>query len=54
MNLVTPDSGKGFTQVVKSSGWTDAITQDFRSWLRAKMNELPLEQQEMIKGEDWY
>lgn len=36
------------------SGWTDAISQDFHSWLRAKLNDLPIEQQEMIKGEDWY
>jgi regulator of RNase E activity RraA len=36
------------------SSWTDAITQDFHSWLRDKLNDLPIEQQEMIKGEDWY
>jgi hypothetical protein len=36
------------------SSWTDAITQDFRSWLRIKINDLPVEQQEMIKREDWY
>ena len=36
------------------SSWTDAITQDFRSWLRIKINDLPVEQQEMIKRKDWY
>lgn len=36
------------------SSWTDAIIQDFRSWLRIKINDLPVEQQEMIKREDWY
>ncbi len=34
--------------------WTDAITQDFRSWVRARMKDLPKEQQEMIRRQDWF
>ncbi|MDA0194017.1 MAG: hypothetical protein O2887_05160 [Bacteroidetes bacterium] len=36
------------------SQWNDAITQDFRKWLRTKMKDLPEAQQEMIRREDWF
>ncbi len=34
--------------------WTSEITEDFRSWLRTRISDLPEEQQEMIKKMDWY
>ncbi len=34
--------------------WTKPITEDFRKWVRTKLKDLPVEQQEMIKREDWF
>jgi len=34
--------------------WTNEITEDFRSWIRTRISELPKEQQEMIKKMDWF
>ncbi|NND30975.1 MAG: RraA family protein [Saprospiraceae bacterium] len=34
--------------------WTQEITDDFRGWVRSKINALPTEQQEMIKSQDWW
>ncbi len=36
------------------AAWTDEITQDFRSWIRTKVDHLPDVQQEMIKKMDWW
>lgn len=34
--------------------WTDDITQDFRTWVRTKVDSLPAEQQKMIRSKDWF
>lgn len=34
--------------------WTKPITEDFRKWVRTKLKDLPVEQQEMIKREAWF
>ncbi len=36
------------------AAWTDAISADFYSWVRARIDTLPLEQQEMLRSQDWY
>jgi regulator of RNase E activity RraA len=36
------------------AAWTDNITEDFHNWVRDKMKDLPEEQQEVIRKQDWY
>ncbi len=36
------------------SEWTAEITTDFQQWVRERVNDLPVEQQRMIKKKDWW
>ena len=34
--------------------WEDPITEDFQGWVREIIDELPDEQQEFLRGQDWF
>ncbi|MBK33907.1 MAG: dimethylmenaquinone methyltransferase [Gemmatimonadetes bacterium] len=36
------------------AAWTDEISEDFYEWVRPKVDSLPPEQQEMLRGQDWW
>jgi regulator of RNase E activity RraA len=36
------------------AAWTDEITNDFQAWVRPRVDTLPLEQQEMLRSQDWW
>ena len=36
------------------AAWTDEITDDFHEWVRPRVDSLPVEQQEMLRGQDWW
>ena len=36
------------------AAWADEVTDDFHNWVREKVQDLPPEQQEMIRSQSWY
>ena len=36
------------------AAWTEPILADFHAWVRARIEALPAEQQEMLRGQSWY
>jgi len=36
------------------AAWTQEISNDFYGWVRARIDALPPEQQQMIRSQDWY
>ncbi|MFT5089501.1 MAG: 4-hydroxy-4-methyl-2-oxoglutarate aldolase [Candidatus Latescibacterota bacterium] len=36
------------------AAWSEEISDDFYGWVRARIDSLPPEQQEMIRNQDWY
>jgi 4-hydroxy-4-methyl-2-oxoglutarate aldolase len=36
------------------AAWTDEVSNDFHSWVRERISDLPPEQQEMLRSQPWY